>query len=104
MLEIGRMVVKVAGRDAGMTGDIVDILDNNFVLVDGQVRRRKCNMLHIEPLNKLLDIQKGASHEVVIKALKAEGIEVVERKPRQKAAPQAKPVAKEPKKAAKKSK
>lgn len=80
MFEVGRVVVKIAGRDAGLKGVIVDVLDNTYVLIDGQVRRRKCNVLHIEPLDKVLKIAKNASHEDVAKVLKSEGIEVVEKK------------------------
>ena len=29
MFEVGRVVVKIAGRDAGLKGVIVDVLDNN---------------------------------------------------------------------------
>jgi len=76
MIEIGRVVVKLAGRDAGLKGVVIEILDKGFVLVDGQVRRRKCNIIHLEPLNKVLKLPKQASHEEVIKVLKSEGIEV----------------------------
>jgi len=82
VLEIGRVCVKIAGRDAGQIGVIVDVLDNKTVLIDGQVRRRKCNILHLEPTSKTVKIEKGASHNSVISALKGVGIEVVERKPR----------------------
>ena len=47
MIEIGRIVIKTAGRDAGREAVIVDILDDNYVLIDGNVRRRKCNILHL---------------------------------------------------------
>ena len=80
MIEIGRLIVKLAGRDAGLKGVVVDILDKGFVLIDGQVRRRKCNVIHIEPLTKIVKLPKQASHEEVVSALKAEGIEVTEKK------------------------
>jgi large subunit ribosomal protein L14e len=80
MIEIGRLIVKLAGRDAGQKGVIVEILDDNYVLIDGQVRRRKCNILHIEPLNKKIKINDKATHEEVIKALKEEKIEIKEKK------------------------
>jgi large subunit ribosomal protein L14e len=73
MIEIGRLCVKIAGRDAGLKCVVVDIIDDNFVLIDGETRRRKCNILHIEPLDKVLDIKKGASHEQVAKAFEAAG-------------------------------
>ena len=58
MIEVGRLIVKIAGRDAGLKGVIVEILDDNNVLIDGQVRRRKCNILHVEPLDKVVKIHK----------------------------------------------
>lgn len=69
MLEIGRVVLKIAGRDAGLEGVVVDVLDENYVLLDGHVRRRKCNINHVEPLSKTIDIKKNASHADVLKAL-----------------------------------
>ena len=80
MIEVGRLIVKLAGRDAGLKGVIVDILDEKFILIDGQVRRRKCNILHIEPLDDVVKIKKGASHDEVVKSLKEKGIEVKEKK------------------------
>lgn len=85
MLNIGTVCIKTAGRDAGQTAVIVDILDNNLVMIDGQVRRRKCNIAHIEPTSKKVEIKKGASHADVVHALKAHGIAVVERKSKPKA-------------------
>jgi|SaaInlStandDraft_3_1057020.scaffolds.fasta_scaffold00682_7 large subunit ribosomal protein L14e len=79
MMEIGRVCVKIAGRDAGKKGIIVDILDDNYALIDGQTRRKKCNFKHLEPLDKVVSIVKGADTKVVIDALKKEGIECVEK-------------------------
>lgn len=73
-MEVGQLCVKIAGRDAGKKCVVVDILDNNFVLIDGETRRRKCNILHIEPLEQTVDVKKGASHELVAKALESLGI------------------------------
>src|SRR3989338_4759468 len=84
MIEIGRVVVKVAGRDAGKKGVIIGILDDKFVLVDGETRRRKANILHIEPLNQVIKIEKNASHEDVAKALEELGIKARQTKPKPK--------------------
>ncbi len=84
MIEVGRLIVKLAGRDAGLKGVIVDILEEGYILVDGQVRRRKCNILHVEPLDKVIKIPKQATHDEVVKALKSEGIEVKEKKKKDK--------------------
>ena len=80
MIEIGRLCVKIAGRDAQGKCVIIDIVDNNYVLIDGQVRRKKCNIKHLEPLKEKLDIKKNASHDEIAKALKKLGIEVKETK------------------------
>ena len=85
MIEIGRIVVKTAGRDAGKKAVIIDVLDDKFILIDGETRRRKCNILHIEPLNQAVKIEKNASHEEVSKALKELGIESRITKPKPKA-------------------
>ena len=82
MIDVGRLCVKIAGRDAGKTCVIVDVLDNPFVLVDGETRRRKCNMKHLEALPETMDIKKGASHDDVAKEFKKRGIELAESKPR----------------------
>ncbi len=75
MYEIGRICVKIAGRDAGQTCVIIDVLDDSYVMIDGQTRRKKCNLKHLEPLNKIVNIDKNASNDEIIAALKTEGIE-----------------------------
>ena len=76
MNEIGRLCLKTAGRDSNKMCVIVDVLDDNTVLIDGQTRRRKCNVKHLEPLNKVIKIHKGVSHTDVKKAFSELGIEV----------------------------
>jgi large subunit ribosomal protein L14e len=73
MFDVGRMCIKVAGREAGKYCVVVKKLDSNFVLVTGprsvtNVKRRKCNILHLEPLKESLKIKDDASDEEVIKA------------------------------------
>jgi len=84
MLSVGRVCVKIAGRDAGKKCVIVEVIDNNYVLVDGMTRRRKCNKIHLEPLNQKLDIKVNASHEDVAKAFKNIDLEVKTSKPKPK--------------------
>src|SRR3989338_6873163 len=62
MLEIGRVCMKIAGRDAGKKGIVIDILD-------GEVRRRKCNIHHLEPMAQSVELKKNASHADVLKVL-----------------------------------
>ncbi len=83
MFEIGRICIKLAGRDGGREAVIVDVLDKNFVTIDGNVRRRKCNISHLEPTKKTIDIKKGASHEEVKAEFEKLDFKVWETKPKQ---------------------
>ena len=69
MIEVGRTCVKIAGRDAGKKAVIVDIIDDKYVLIDGEVRRRKCNINHLEFLDKKIEIKKNTSSEEIYKIL-----------------------------------
>jgi large subunit ribosomal protein L14e len=80
MFEVGRLCVKLAGRDAGKKCIVIDVLDDTYALIDGQTRRRKCNLQHLEPLTQVLEIAKNADHKAVVDALKIEGIECIEKK------------------------
>ncbi|RMD57950.1 50S ribosomal protein L14e [Candidatus Woesearchaeota archaeon] len=73
MIEIGRICMKIAGRDAGKICIVTDEIDKTYVLIDGQTRRRKCNRAHLEPLNQKVKIEKGASNELVRKELEKLG-------------------------------
>jgi large subunit ribosomal protein L14e len=73
---VGRICVKLAGREAGSKCVIVDIIDKNFVLITGPkevtgVKRRRTNVNHIEPLRDKIKVKRGASDEEVMEALKA---------------------------------
>ena len=76
MFEIGKICIKIAGRDAGKIAIVVDKLDKNHVLIDGNVRRRKCSLLHLEPSEKTLKIKKGASTSEVHKAMQSSKLKV----------------------------
>jgi large subunit ribosomal protein L14e len=76
VIDVGRIVVKVLGREAGRKAVVVDIIDENYVLITGPksltgVRRRRVNINHIEPTDKKIEIKKGASDEEVLKAIEA---------------------------------
>jgi large subunit ribosomal protein L14e len=77
-IEVGRICVKLSGREAGRKCIIVDVIDKNFVLITGPktvtgVKRRRANINHIEPLPSKIEIKRGASDEEVVDALKASG-------------------------------
>ena len=80
MMEIGRICIKIAGRDAGNTAIIVEVIDDKYVLIDGNVRRRKCNISHLEPLDDDLKIKKGASTADIRKAMTVAKINIIEKK------------------------
>lgn len=82
IFEIGRMCVKLAGRDAGKYCVIVDMLDDTYALIDGETRRRKCNLNHLEPMSKLVDIAKGADSAAIAAVLEKEGLKITESKPK----------------------
>ena len=71
--EVGRVIVKTAGRELARKGIILGFVDKNFILLTGAgisgVRRRKANLKHIVPLDKKIDIKENASEEDVLKAL-----------------------------------
>jgi large subunit ribosomal protein L14e len=77
-IEVGRICVKLTGREAGRKCVIVDIIDKSFVLITGPknvtgVKRRRANINHIEPLQEKIAIKRGASDEEVTEALKVAG-------------------------------
>ncbi len=86
IFDVGRLCVKIAGRDAGRKCVVVEQLDNTSVLVDGGVRRKKVNVKHLEPLNQVVKLKKGASHEEVKKEFEEIGFLVWETKAKQAAA------------------
>ncbi len=77
VMDIGRICIKLTGREAGKKCIIVDIVDRNFVLVTGPkqlngVKRRRVNVGHIEPTERKLNIRRGETDEELIKALNEE--------------------------------
>lgn len=76
-IEVGRVCVKIAGREAGRKCVIVDVVDKNFVLVTGPVKvtgvkRRRVNVGHIEPTERKIEIKRGDSDEEILSAIDSE--------------------------------
>ncbi|MEM5801957.1 MAG: 50S ribosomal protein L14e [Candidatus Aenigmatarchaeota archaeon] len=78
-LEIGRVCRKIAGSEAGKLCVVIKNFpkekgkSGSFVLITGPkiltgVRRKRCNIMHLEPLEYVLDIKEDASDEEVISA------------------------------------
>lgn len=77
-IEVGRICVKIAGREAGMRCIIVEIIDKNFVLITGPksitgIKRRRANISHIKPTEERIKIKRGASDEEIVDALTKTG-------------------------------
>jgi len=77
--EIGRIAVKVAGREAARKCVIVRVVDKNFVVVTGPksltgVRRRRANIAHLAFTPFKVEIPENASDEQVLEALEKAGL------------------------------
>jgi large subunit ribosomal protein L14e len=71
IMEPGRVCIKLAGREAGTKCVVVEAQDKNFVVVLGEgIRRRRCNISHLEPTNEILKLKKGGSDKEILKSLK----------------------------------
>jgi large subunit ribosomal protein L14e len=73
-IEVGRICVKLSGREAGRKCVVIDIIDKNFILVTGPfkvsgVKRRRVNVNHVEPTEAKVDVKKGDDDEKVTEAL-----------------------------------
>ncbi len=78
-LKVGRVCMKTAGREAGRYCVVLKKLDDTFVLVTGPkvltgVKRRRCNVEHLEPTPQSVKIEAEASDDVVIKAYDEAGL------------------------------
>jgi len=76
-IDIGRICVKLVGREAGKKCIIVDVVDKNFILVTGPkqlngVKRRRVNVNHVEITDRKVNIKRGESDEDLVKTLDEE--------------------------------
>ncbi|RAP03006.1 50S ribosomal protein L14e [Methanosphaera stadtmanae] len=56
-IEKGRVCVKIAGRETGKKCVIVDVIDENFVeIVGNEVKNKRCNIKHLEPVDKTVGV------------------------------------------------
>lgn len=69
MFEVGRVVMKIAGRDAGKIGVVIKLIDDKFVMIDGFTRRKKVNIKHLVPLKKTINIKEEAKREEILPLL-----------------------------------
>jgi large subunit ribosomal protein L14e len=70
-IEVGRVCVKISGREAGEKCVIVEVIDDKFVEVVGtNIKNRRCNIKHLEPVDQTIEI-KSDNVEEIKKALEA---------------------------------
>ena len=56
-IEVGRVCVKTAGREAGEKCVIIEVIDENFVEIVGtNVKNRRCNINHLEPVDQIIEV------------------------------------------------
>jgi ribosomal protein L14E/L6E/L27E len=68
LLQPGRICIKKLGRDAGSRAIITSVENDGFVkiITAGRPKERRCNPLHLEMLNELVDVK---NKEAVAKAI-----------------------------------
>ncbi len=79
LYEAGRVCVKTMGREAGSLCVVIEKKDESYVLVTGPrqlsgVKRRNCNIRHLEPLETILTIAADADDEAIEKAIEEAGL------------------------------
>ncbi|MHA2026167.1 MAG: 50S ribosomal protein L14e [Candidatus Thorarchaeota archaeon] len=79
LYETGRVCVKTMGREAGSYCVVLDKKDDSYVVVTGPrklsgVKRRSCNIRHLEPLEIMLTIAADADDEAIEKAIEEAGL------------------------------
>lgn len=79
-IEPGRLCVKTTGREAGRIAVILEVLNDKFVLIDGQVKRRRCNINHLETLDKKIKVTKNITKDELKKEFEALGYKLEESK------------------------
>lgn len=93
---IGQLCIKLSGREAGHYCVILDKIDDKFVLIDGNVKRRKCNLSHLEFLDKKLNVKKTDSQDKIHELMKEAGIKTtIPREKKKNEITESKPVSEE---------
>jgi large subunit ribosomal protein L14e len=79
MMNIGRVCIKNSGRDKNQICVVIDNIDERNVLIDGNVRRKKCNVAHLNPLDQTIIIEKNESSAAIMKELSALGHKMIKK-------------------------
>ena len=77
--EIGRVCMKIAGRETGKYCVVLKKVNDAFVEVTGPrmltgVKRRRANVDHLEPLPFTVEIKEGSQDDEVLQALEKAGL------------------------------
>lgn len=68
-IDVGSVCVKTAGREAGEKAVVVEMSGENFVVIEGpKVKKRKCNISHLFPTGKKIEVS-GLSKEELKKKI-----------------------------------
>lgn len=78
-IEIGRVCEKICGKEKGQICVVINKDKEGFVLIDGNVKRRKCNISHLKPLDNVLKIKQKEDTEKVREAMRKAGIDVIKK-------------------------
>jgi len=75
MIDVGSVCVKIVGKEKGKYCVVVKKIDKNFVLVTGPkvltgVKRRRVNVIHLQPTSYKLEIKEEADDKEVLEAWK----------------------------------
>ncbi len=78
-LDVGTVCMKVAGRESGAICCVIKPMGKTFVMITGPklvtgIKRRKCNIEHLEPTDIKLDIKEDAADEEIIDAYKKSNV------------------------------
>ena len=64
-IEVGRVCIKISGREAGEKCVIVEIIDDKFVEVVGtNIKNRRCNIKHLEPVDQTIELKSDNVEEI----------------------------------------
>lgn len=73
LIEPGRVCIKTKGKERNKPCVIVEVVDDKFVIIDGLVKRRRCNINHLKLLDKVIKLKKFEKSEI-LNAFVREGI------------------------------
>lgn len=58
-IQVGRVCIKLKGKDAGEKVIVTKIVDENYVMIKSNSRKnkeRKCSILHLEPTETIVTV------------------------------------------------